>query len=101
MRIDPSLSKTWGAALHETTGVISQVGVALFVLISAYFSVGRDFRVSIRLKKLWVQVFFYSVVCMVAYALLGGTGGVRGSFIHVLQLRETISSLLPITFLVY
>lgn len=100
VRIDPSLSKTWGAALHETTGVIGQVGVALFVLISAYFSVGREFRVSSRLKKLWVQVFFYSVVCMVVYALLS-KAGIHGPFIHVLELREIISSFLPITFLAY
>ena len=101
VRIDPTLSRSWGAAIHETTGVVGQVGVVLFVLISAYFSVGRDFRVSTRLKKLWVQVFFYSVVCMAAYALLGRTGVVRGSFIHVLELREIISSFLPITFIAY
>lgn len=99
--IDPALSHSWKAALHDITGVVGQVGVVIFVLISAYFSVGKELRVTSRLKKLWVQVFFYSVLCMVAFLVLENTGVINGPFVHVLGFREIISSLLPITFIAY
>lgn len=100
-RINPALSRSWRSTLHETTGVVGQVGVVIFVLISAYFSVGREPRVASRLKKLWVQVFFYSVLCMVAFLVLENTRVINGPFVHTLEFREVISSLLPITFIAY
>lgn len=92
-------------AAHESFMMSGQVGVTLFVLISAYFLSKHDIsrllpQQTQRLVKLWTQVFFYSVLGVAVYALL--THFLRRllpqELCSYLSTRNIVSSLFPIIF---
>lgn len=50
-------------------GGFSQIGVALFVMIGAWFLVDKEFSIN-RVFKLWKQIFFYSLgIALLVYFL--------------------------------
>ncbi len=56
---DPGVNSLYIAALS----VIGKVGVYIFVLISGYFLIDASKIRLPKLIKLWLQIFFFSVVC--------------------------------------
>lgn len=54
-----------GTIANKSLGVIllgiGQIGVSIFILITGYFQITKDFR-SEKILKLWLQVLFYSVI---------------------------------------
>ncbi len=69
--------------------VIGKVGVYIFVLISGYFLVDSSGIRLPKLIKLWLQIFFYSVVCFSVALALG-----RESDITLTKITD---ALLPIS----
>ena len=66
--------------LSESCLVVVSTGVNLFVMISGYFLITRtDYRIH-SLIRLWIRVFFYSVVISIAFYCLG-----KGSLADVLR----------------
>ena len=59
------------------TALLGDLGNSVFLLISGYFMVESGFRLR-RVLRLWAEVFFYSVLFAVVFALAGGeTPGLR------------------------
>lgn len=73
------------AAFAWTCEALAYVGVNCYVLISGYFLILSEFRVR-RLARLWMQVFFYSIVLYAVAVLFGAD-----SF----SLAQTVKYLLP------
>ncbi len=72
-----------------TLSVIGKVGVYIFVLISGYFLIDSSGIRLPKLIKLWLQIFFYSVVC---FSIALATG--RESLSTLTKLSD---ALLPIS----
>lgn len=70
LRTDPVRSLSWMGSLHSACISLGQVGVCLFVLISAYFMARSASSPTTRFVKVWLQLFVYSALLMLAYALL-------------------------------
>ncbi len=92
-------------AAHESLIMSGQIGVTLFVLISAYFLSNNDFSRMLskqtgRLAKLWTQVFFYSVLGVAVYALLSRLmrAMLPKELCGYLSTRNVVGSLFPIIF---
>lgn len=98
---DVSLANSWRSAIHDSSAMLGQVGVVLFVLISAYFLARNTSSPLLRLVKLWIQVFFYSAGFLVLYTLAKHTSLVPEDCRWPLTSRIVVSSLLPITFNAY
>ena len=64
-----------------------KIGVNIFVLISGYFLVSSPAFKLKKVLKLWLQLFFYSIVI---YAVFVGTGGVDFNF------KQMVAKALPI-----
>ena len=50
----------------------SRIGVDLFILITGYFSVGKEVTVK-KIKKLYIQIITYSLIITIVMCVLGET----------------------------
>ena len=66
-----------------------KIGVNIFVLISGYFLVTVKSVKTIKVVKLWMQIFFYSVAVFIVFVAIG---------IENFGAKEFIKSLAPLTF---
>lgn len=93
IRTDPALRGSWGNAFNALGLWAGQVGVVLFILISAYFLAYSVSNPLPRLVRLWVQVFVYSagtyVLFLLAAALLHHPMEIRP--------RDVLTAVFPIT----
>ena len=97
-RIDPALAQSWKSALHAVTIMPGQVGVTIFVLISAYF-LSRSTRSPLtRVAKIWIQTFIYSCGLWGAYFVLSHLVGSSQYFVNP---RSILMSVFPVTFGAY
>ncbi|TCD54161.1 acyltransferase [Alloscardovia theropitheci] len=96
---DPSRSHTLMANAYTALTMSGQVGVTIFVLISAYFlSASKSnfaFSSVWRIIKLWSQVFTYSVLIFIVFALLEYTHVYPTGWISK---HNALMAVLPITF---
>lgn len=60
VHVNPARFNSWATAVHDSFIMLGQIGVTLFVLISAYFLSSRNDSPIPRMIKLWTQVFIYS-----------------------------------------
>lgn len=95
---DPLLGTTWLASLHDTTGMLGQIGVSWFVLISAYFLSARAKHMHIRIFKLWLQVEIFSVIALIFTAILKNTGQCRSLSDFHFAPRILLSAIFPVIF---
>lgn len=62
-----SVNRLWIQFFHYG----GKIGVDIFVLISGYFLVNAKFKLN-KLMKLWIQMFTYSVLFYLIFAMRGG-----------------------------
>lgn len=98
VRTDSALTQTWGASIQIASSMIGQVGVALFMLISAYFLAFSTSNPCTRLVKLWTQVFIYSFGLLVLFSLIQDTSIVPKQYRIPIHAGAFISHALPIIF---
>ncbi|RBP97476.1 symporter [Bifidobacterium aemilianum] len=65
----PSSYHTWPRIIFDTMTNTGQIGVCLFVLISAYFLARSKSSPIPRMIKLWVQVFLYSLALYILWKI--------------------------------
>ena len=97
-RIDPALAQSWKSALHAVTIMPGQVGVTIFVLISAYFLSRSTRSPFTRVAKIWIQTFIYSCGLWGAYFVLSHFVGSSQYFVNP---RSILMSVFPVTFGAY
>lgn len=71
--------------------MLGKLSVNLFVLITGYFDIKSQFKIS-KIIKLWLQTFCFSVVCLNICLISGITD---------ISFKEVIKNILPITFNCY
>lgn len=64
---DPARAGSWAASAHDSLIMTGQIGVTLFVLISAYFLSTSTHSPIPRMIKLWVQVVVYTAGIYIIY----------------------------------
>lgn len=96
-----SLVKSWASAAHDSLAMLGQIGVSFFVLISAYFLAFNTKSPFLRVLKLWLQIFIYSVGSLLVYCMLCSTSFMPTDLKGGVSFRAIISSLLPITYNAY
>ena len=64
---------TFNRVLCQISAVGGGFGNICFILISGYFMVDSEFRFK-RIIKIWLEMLFYSVGCLMAVYLLGNSG---------------------------
>ncbi|WEV52342.1 acyltransferase [Bifidobacterium sp. ESL0704] len=94
VRTDANGVASWGGAFHTSLYLFGQVGVALFVLISAYFLSTSDSNPVARAVRLWAQVFIYSFGIALISVLCDFTILHKGSM-H--DINRLIGAAFPIT----
>lgn len=67
---NPDRSASWAASIHDSTMLLGQIGVTIFVLISAYFLANSHSSPTTRLIHLWVEVFIYSSGAYVIFCVV-------------------------------
>lgn len=87
-------SGAWQMAIHNSLQMSGQIGVTLFVLISAFFLSKNNSRPVQRMVRLWIQVFIYSGGSLTAYLLFAKFLNKQPIF---LTPRNVLASLFPIT----
>ena len=92
-RIDPALAQSWKSALHAVTIMPGQVGVTIFVLISAYFLSRSTRSPFTRVAKIWIQTFIYSCGLWGAYFVLSHFVGSSQYFVNP---RSILMSVFPV-----
>jgi hypothetical protein len=97
VRTDPALRGSWGNAVNALGLWAGQVGVVLFVLISAYFLAYSTSHPLPRLIRLWVQTAVYSVGTYVVFLLIAALTH------HPVEIhpRDILTAVFPITFQAY
>jgi hypothetical protein len=101
VRTDTARSATWAAAAHNSFSMFGQVGVTIFVLISAFFlssSFGSPFN---RCLKLWIQTFFYSAGILFIVNLSSLAGNTLSDLNQINSWHNIAASLFPILFGTY
>lgn len=93
---DGSLLHSWCACFHNALIMFGQIGVCLFVLISAFFLSKSNSSPKRRLFRLWVQVEFYSVSSLVVFAFLIMYGFIDQSYAEWLSFRNVLTSFFPV-----
>lgn len=84
-----SASITFNRLWVQFIEIGGKIGVNIFVLISGYFGVTSSYMKKDKAVKLWLQIFSYSVLCLLIAIL----------FLDVdFGLKSLIKSFLPITF---
>ncbi|SFV41401.1 acyltransferase [Ligilactobacillus acidipiscis] len=68
-----------------------KTGVALFILITGYFSINSKMKWS-RILKVWVPTLFYSILCYILFKLFGPS---------LTDKRQVLASFFPVTFRSY
>ena len=101
VRTNGNLANTWQSAFHDSLTMFGQVGVALFVLISAFFMATSHASPARRLRRLWIQVFIYSAGALAAYTILLRLNLLPESTIVDLSLGEVVISVMPVIFNAY
>ncbi|KFI46048.1 Acyltransferase family protein [Bifidobacterium bohemicum] len=91
---DSNRFNSWGFAFHSALIMLGQVGVTLFVLISAYFLAQSKSNPIPRAIRLWIQLFIYSAGILLSYTFAYSL--IKHSRPPI-SLRDILSSLLPIT----
>lgn len=64
---------TFNRVLCQVSGVGGGFGNICFILISGYFMVDSEFKFK-RIFRVWLEMLFYSVGCLIAVCLLSGSG---------------------------
>jgi hypothetical protein len=67
---NPERSASWAASIHDSTMLLGQIGVTIFVLISAYFLANSRSSPTTRLIHLWIEVFIYSSGAYVIFCVV-------------------------------
>lgn len=101
IHVDPEYAHSLANAMHDALTIFGQVGVTIFVLISAYFSVGKTFCVLPRVVKMWIQIFVYSAGIFVIFIILKYYNVIPERYRGIGTIHDTLSSFLPVTFRVY
>jgi surface polysaccharide O-acyltransferase-like enzyme len=101
VRTDASRSATWAAAAHNSFSMFGQVGVTIFVLISAFFLSSSSGSPFTRCLKLWIQTFFYSagILFLVNLGLL--VANMPSELNQINSWHNIVASLFPILFGTY
>ena len=82
----PEGTEFWNLLLSDALLLPCSLGVNLFVLISSYFLVQKEFKAE-RIIRLWLTVLFYSILFSAIGWILGGEKpGVRAIFIAFLPI---------------
>lgn len=93
---DGSLLHSWSACFHNALIMFGQIGVCLFVLISAFFLSKSNSSPKRRLIRLWVQVEFYSVSSLAVFAFLVMFGFIDQSYAEWLSFKNVLTSFFPV-----
>lgn len=93
---DGSLLHSWSACFHNALIMFGQIGVCLFVLISAFFLSKSNYSPKRRLIRLWVQVEFYSVSSLAVFAFLVMFGFIDQSYAEWLSFKNVLTSFFPV-----
>lgn len=94
----PLPARSLSSAFHNALQMSGQIGVTLFVLISAYFlttSKQNNYR---RIVNLWIQVFFYSCFGFVSFLFCTRVMRISCIDYQAVSLRMIATTLLPIVF---
>lgn len=90
------LQHSWPSCFHNSLVMFGQVGVCLFVLISAYFLSLKNCFSSRRVLKLWIRVEAYSVGLLLLYIVLAHFQAVGAADLHSVTLRTVMISFFPV-----
>lgn len=101
IHVNPSSNDIWKSAIHDSTAMLGQIGVVLFVLISSYFLCRSNASPKKRLIKLWIQVFVYSIGCLFLYTLCVRMNLLPKELSGYLNVHSILSSVLPVTYNAY
>ena len=93
---DGSLLHSWSACFHNALIMFGQIGVCLFVLISAFFLSKSNSSPKRRLIRLWVQVEFYSVTFLALFAFLIRYGLIDQGYAEWLSFKNVLTSFFPV-----
>lgn len=93
---DSSLIHSWPSCFHNSLIMIGQVGVCLFVLISAYFLSLNNKSPRIRLIRLWTQVEIYSIGSFVLFLLLIHFGSLGPDYLNWVSFKNVVTSFSPV-----
>lgn len=91
---DPARAGSWAASAHDSLIMTGQIGVTLFVLISAYFLSTSTHSPIPRMIKLWVQVVVYTAGIYNIYIAIIVARGHKPTF---LTIRNTLAAVFPVT----
>lgn len=94
LRFNSEKLNSWIDASHNSLQMSGQIGVTLFVLISAYFLSRSTSNPIPRLLRLWIQIFIYAVGCFLSYILVMEILHRQQTF---LTIRNVLASVFPIT----
>lgn len=75
--VDPSLLRTWPSIIHQSMDILGQVGVTWFVLISSYFLSVSSKSPVVRVTKVWIETFVFSVCSYFIVLLFSVVGHIR------------------------
>ena len=98
---DPAQTRTWAGSTHNALSFLGQVGVTLFVLISAYFVATKTNSPIKRLWKLWMQIFLYSAPTFLLFLFLKRTRAIPEHYLAGVNVKSCLVSFLPITEIAY
>lgn len=98
---DPAQTGTWAGSTHNALSFLGQVGVTLFVLISAYFVATNTNSPIKRLWKLWMQIFLYSAPTFLLFLFLKRTRAIPEHYLAGVNVKSCLVSFLPITEIAY
>lgn len=101
VRTNPEHFRTWAGSAHSSLSFFGQVGVTLFVLISAFFLAKNTSNPLTRLVKLWVQVFLYTMPLYLVFLVLDWVDRLPGKYASSLTPRNALVSFFPITGIAY
>ena len=98
VHVNPDRTSMWTAAIHDSLIMLGQVGVTLFVLISAFFLTNTRKSPLPRVIRLWIQVFVYSFGCYIIYiAGKACVGPLSAEQLPLATPRNTVASIFPVT----
>lgn len=98
---NPAQTGTWAGATHNALSFLGQVGVTLFVLISAYFVATKTTSPIKRLWKLWMQIFLYSAPIFLLFLLVKWNHTIPEHYLAGVTVKSGLVSFLPITEIAY
>lgn len=93
---DSSLNHSWESCFHNSLIMFGQVGVCLFVLISAYFLSSNNKSPHIRLARLWAQVEIYSAGSLIVFLLLVHFDFLGSDFLSWISFKNVLTSFFPV-----